>query len=103
MIYHWYIWGNNILVIGGDIMFQFKRLKAKIVKDNQITAVHDDDLVSLLTSLNVLGSVQNGEKKCLFCKKIITLENIDSIVPHEGSIEFTCDNFECHAKLIGLR
>ena len=84
-------------------MSKLKRLKAKVVKDNHLNVVHDDDLECLLRSLNVYESVRNGEKKCLFCDGIITMENIDSIVPYEGIVQFTCDNNECHSKLIGWK
>jgi hypothetical protein len=83
-------------------MFNKKRLKAKIVKNNQLNVVHDSDLESLLKSLNVYNDVISSQKKCLFCETIITLENITSIIPYEGAIEFTCNNTKCQAKLVGL-
>ena len=64
-------------------------------------AVHDDDLESLLKSLNVYNDVVTGKFKCLFCQNKITIENIDAIVPYNNSVQFTCDNPECHLKLIG--
>lgn len=73
-----------------------------IMKNNQMKAVHDDDLDSLLKSLNVFDSVCSGKYECLFCHKKITVDNIDAIVPYENSIQFTCDSPECHLKLIGL-
>lgn len=79
------------------------RIGAKIVKDNQMKAVHDNDLENLLKSLGVYDDVVLGKFECLFCKKKITLDNIDSIVPHNNSVQFTCDEPECHLKLIGWR
>lgn len=76
---------------------------AKIVKENQMKAVHDKDLEKLLKSLNVYEDVINGNFKCLFCNNGINLENIDSIVPYDNTVQFTCDNPECHLKLIGWR
>lgn len=78
-----------------------RNIGADIVKNNQIKAVHDDDLSQLLKSLNVYDGVIEGEYRCLFCDNLITLDNIDSIVPHEGKVQFTCDEFKCHMKLIG--
>lgn len=72
-----------------------------IMKDNKMKVVHDNDLEQLLKSLNVYEGVFHSDYKCLFCNRIITLENIDSIVPYERSIQFTCDNPECHLKLLG--
>lgn len=83
-------------------MFNKKRLKAKIVKNNQLNVVHDSDLENLLRSLNVYDAIMSGQKKCLFCETNITMENILSIVPHKGTIEFICNNTKCQAKLVGL-
>lgn len=74
---------------------------ANIVQENKMKAVHDKDLENLLKSLHVYESVVNGECKCLFCDGQITLDNIDSIVPYEESIQFTCDKHICHQKLLG--
>lgn len=74
---------------------------AKIVQENKMKAVHDKDLENLLKSLNVYESVVNGGYKCLFCDGDITLDNIDSIVPYEESIRFTCDKPTCHQRLLG--
>lgn len=71
-----------------------------IMKENKVKAVHDDDLVQLLQSLNVYEDVINKKCKCLFCKELITLDNIDSIVPYDNEVCFTCDKDECHKKLI---
>ncbi len=84
-------------------MFNKRRLKASLLKKNTLNVVHDNDLESLLKSLDVYDSVVSGEKRCLFCNSIITLDNIDSIVPFEGTVQFTCDKKECHTELIGLR
>ena len=82
-------------------MFNKTRLKAKIVKNDEINCVHDDDLEKLLKSLGVYEDVVLGNFNCLFCQKTITMENIDAIVPYEGTVQFTCDCEECHKKLLG--
>lgn len=76
---------------------------AKIMKDNKVSAVHDDDLNELLHSLNVYDDVVNQKYHCLFCNKLITLSNIDSIVPYDGEVQFTCDKQDCHLRLLGWR
>lgn len=80
-----------------------RQLGAKIMNNNKMKAVHDKDLEKLLKSLNVYDDVVNRKCTCLFCRNIITLENIDSIVPYEQTIQFTCDNTDCHTKLLGWR
>lgn len=84
-------------------MLNIKKTRAKLVNNNKLSVVHDDDLEVLLKSLNVYESVLNKEKRCLFCNSLITIDNIDSIVPQDGKVEFTCDDIKCHGKLIGLR
>lgn len=74
---------------------------AQIMKNNQMKAVHDNDLNNLLKSLNVYDDVCSGKFECIFCHKKITIENIDAIVPYDNSVQFTCDDPECHSKLIG--
>lgn len=73
------------------------------MKENKMKVVHDKDLKTLLQSLGVYENVIEGKFECLFCGDKISFENIDSIVPYEESIQFTCDKLECHAKLIGMR
>jgi len=80
-----------------------KNIGAKIVQENKMKAVHDKDLESLLKSLHVYEDVVSSKYKCLFCNKKITLDNIDSIVPYQESVQFTCDEPECHQKLLGWR
>lgn len=79
------------------------RIGANIMKNDEIQAVHDNDLKNLLKSLNVYEDVINNNYHCLFCDSIITLDNIDSIVPYDGEVQFTCDRSECHLKLLGWR
>ena len=58
------------------------------MKNKEMRAVHDDDLESLLKSLNVYNDVGTGKFKCLFCQNKITIENIDAIVPYNNSVQF---------------
>lgn len=82
-------------------MFNLRNKGAQIMKDNKMKVVHDDDLKSLLQSLGVYNNVVNGKYTCIFCNRKITLENIDSIVPIDHAVQFTCDSEKCHLKLIG--
>ena len=74
--------------------------RVSIMKENKVQAVHDDDLIQLLQSLNIYEDVINEKCKCLFCDGLITIDNIDSIVPYNNKVCFTCDKDECHKKLI---
>ena len=66
-----------------------------IVKDNQLQAVHDDDLISLLISLGIYEKVKNHQINCTFCQKPISEENIGAIIPLDGEIALVCDTPKC--------
>lgn len=70
------------------------------MKDDQLKAVHDDDLASLLKSLGNYDRVCKGQCNCYFCNNIITMENIGSIFPLQGEILFSCDSASCLRKLV---
>lgn len=59
-----------------------------------LNAVHDNDLEALLKKLNLLDKIKSGEFKCKFTKEIITLENLHSIFPEEGTIKLVSDSPE---------
>lgn len=59
-----------------------------------MNAVHDNDLEVLLIKLNLLEKINRGELKCKFTKEIITLENLHSIFPEEGTIKLVSDSPE---------
>lgn len=60
----------------------------------KLNAVHDNDLEALLTKLNLLDKIKGGELKCKFTKEIITLDNLHSIFPEEGTIKLVSDSPE---------
>ncbi|MDC0571059.1 hypothetical protein OAO52_04060 [Flavobacteriaceae bacterium] len=57
----------------------------------KLNAVHDNDLITLLKSLNLLEKIKKGKVKCKFTKEVITLDNLHSIFPEEGTIKVVCD------------
>lgn len=75
----------------------------KIMLDNTIKAVHDDDLVSLLKSLDVYDAIISRELKCCYCGINICLDNILAILPIADKIEICCDKPECRMILMGLK
>ena len=59
-----------------------------------LNTVHDNDLEELLKKLNLLDKIKSGVLKCKFTKEIITLENLHSIFPEEGTIKLVSDSPE---------
>ena len=61
-----------------------------------LQAVLDEDLRDLLSSIGELQSITNGERFCAACHTLITLENVQMIIPLEGgTFTFVCDRPEC--------
>jgi len=63
---------------------------------NKIPAVFKEDLNKLLTSINEIEPIENGERICQACFKIITLENIQLIIPRSGGVfHYVCNSPVC--------
>ena len=74
----------------------FRKLFGRNV--SSVKAVYEQDIVSYLDSLGVLERVKEGKAKCMHCGQVITLENLDAIVPKKGEVRFICWNKECTGK-----
>lgn len=70
------------------------------MKEGRMKAVHDADLESLLDSLGVLSEVLHGVRRCAFCGKVVTMDNIECIFPQDREVRFCCSSVECYRKLI---
>ena len=70
-----------------------------IVRGNSIKAVVDEDLDGVLKSLGVYDELVAGKKICLHCGKIITLDSVEAIVPHDKRIAFICNSPSCKTRL----
>lgn len=63
---------------------------------NKIPAVFKEDLQKLLQSINEMEPIEKGERLCKVCSKVISLENIQLIIPrHANTFEFICDSPVC--------
>jgi len=77
-----------------------RNLEAYLMKNGEIKAVHDKDLVIYLQSLGEYEKVISGNAKCFFCNSTITLDNIQSIFPQEKNINYCCLNNRCYNMLL---
>jgi hypothetical protein len=64
-----------------------------------ITAVHDDDLESLMKSLGLLWDFENGKLKCAFCGDPVDRANLYGLFPDSGAIKTACSRAHCVAQL----
>ncbi|HOF98436.1 MAG: hypothetical protein KBG33_04050 [Paludibacteraceae bacterium] len=63
---------------------------------NKIPTVFKEDLKKLLQSINEMEPIENGERLCKICSKVISLENIQLIIPRQhNTFDFICDSPVC--------
>ncbi|MBZ9572287.1 hypothetical protein KJA15_03080 [Patescibacteria group bacterium] len=67
--------------------YKFKKTKVK--------AVHESDLLKLLSSLGVLEQLKDGDYRCLNCSTVIDLDNLGAILVKDGKIKIICSNPNC--------
>ena len=67
-----------------------------MTEKNKIPAVFKEDLKKLLQSLNEMEPIEKGERLCKVCSKVISLENIQLIIPQQANaFDFICDSPVC--------
>lgn len=62
------------------------------MQSRSLSAVHDEDLLTLLTNLNLIDKLNNNQLKCKFTDTIITFDNLYSVFPESGDIKLVCDS-----------
>lgn len=79
-----------------------EKVKRKwILLDNEeIKAVHETDVPALLEALGELGNIEAGNLRCIYCGTVITLENIEGIVPYGSEVTFSCNATSCKINLL---
>jgi hypothetical protein len=65
---------------------------------NKVPAIFKEDLEKLLQVLGELDSLKAGERFCCVCSKVITIDNIQLIIPREGNkFDYVCNDSNCVA------
>lgn len=72
-------------------------------KRETLSAVHDDDLEALLTSLGIYGDFAGGRLRCSICGDAITANNLYAIYPDSGQIKLVCEKPECIQSFVAMR
>ncbi len=58
----------------------------------------DEDLRDLLESIGQLEAFDTGQRFCNVCGALLTLKNLQMIIPREGgNFTFVCDRPDCIA------
>lgn len=67
-----------------------------MTEKNKIPAVFKEDLIKLLQSINEMEPIERGERICKVCSKVISLENIQLIIPRQANtFDYICDSPVC--------
>lgn len=78
------------------ILCEMKIQGVKLMDNGEINAVHDDDIVLFLQSIEEYDKVIKGQILCVFCERVITLKNIQSIFPLDGEVKYCCNDENCY-------
>lgn len=63
---------------------------------NKIPAVFKEDMRKLLESVNELEPINKGQRVCKVCSKVITVDNIQIIIPRQNNtFDYICDSPIC--------
>lgn len=60
-----------------------------------LKAVDDADFPSYLKKIGVYDAVLAGKEKCLVCGNILSLDEIEAIVPKDDQIGLVCNRPKC--------
>lgn len=66
---------------------------------HKIRAVYDDDLENFLDSISLLEPISKGDINCYICDSVITLDNLQAILPINNTIVVVCSDSECLKKI----
>lgn len=82
---------------GAFLWISLQKIKKNPMSEKtKIPAVFKEDLKKLLSSISELEPIEKGERLCCVCSKVITLDNIQLLVPRKDKIfEFVCDSPTC--------
>ena len=68
-----------------------------------LSAIHDDDLLSFLDHLGVRGRIERGELFCFCCHDPVSTESLAALFPDSGTIKAVCGKPACLLALVRWR
>jgi len=60
-----------------------------------VNAVHEKDLEALLEKIGLKDAFISKQINCKFCKQIVDINNIYSVLPESGTFNIVCDKPVC--------
>ncbi len=67
-----------------------------------VTVVHEDDVETLLRSLNLWDRINTGRIRCCSCNEVITPDTFGCVYPHQGKIRVCCSALSCYQEAVTL-
>lgn len=66
------------------------------MKESKIPALYKEDLIDFLTSIGENEAIANSQRNCAICSRVITIEDIQIIVPRANKkFEYICNDSDC--------
>jgi hypothetical protein len=62
------------------------------LRSSKVRAVYDEDLIPMLKKAGVLEKINEGEVRCKFTNEVITLDNLEGIIPKSDGYDFVSAN-----------
>ena len=82
-----------------------RRIKSKIKRlpilqrREKVKAIYENDLIPVLSKLELYDKIIHEEIKCIVCDEVITIENLGVILKEENEYRIICLNPECISKI----
>lgn len=64
-----------------------------------LNVIHDNKLENLLSNLEILKPIQDGNIKCKFCKEVVSIDVINGIFPESNVVKISCNRTQCVLEL----
>ena len=71
-----------------------------ITKNDELKAVYSSDLDLFLTALGKREQFDKSAIHCIYCKSVISTENLYAFIPVDNDVQVCCNRPECIATLV---
>lgn len=68
-------------------------------KRERILGIHEKDTETFFQKLDIFDDLKEKSLRCIYCNRVITLDNFYALSKIKGKFIFVCDNPECRDKV----
>lgn len=65
------------------------------LRKTRMRFVHEEDLIPLLNSIGITEQIEKGDYRCLYCNRVITMENLWAITKKDEKFCIVCSETDC--------